>query len=474
MLNGHKMFVIDGHVANLIIVAARTAAGVTLFAVEGDAAGLTRTPLPTMDQTRKQARLEFADTPAVLIGVDGGAEAGLSKTLDLAAVALAAEQVGGAQRVLDASVEYAKTRIQFGRPIGWFQAIKHKCADMLLEVESAKSAAYYAAWAAAEDSDELPVVASLAKSLLLGGLLPLGGGEHPDPRRHRLHVGAPGPPLLQAGQVVGAVAGRSLVPPRAAGTAHRHLTCRGPSGSAPGRRATSPPTPARRLRARPSTAMSLLGPRPAPAQGRRGRRGADLPGAGGPARPGSRAGAWPPASLRGAGESEGDFSALGWLDDLGCLAAAEIPESAPRLVVGSASAACWRCTWPPTDERVAGVACLGTPADLGPLAVDPERLLERCRQTGVVSSPSFPASVDAWAKELTVLHPVEDAALLKGRPLLMVHGSDDPDVPLSDARALADAATGPSELHTVLGAGHWLRADPRVIAILAGWLERRH
>jgi len=164
ILNGHKMFVLDGHVANLIIVAARTAAGVSLFIVEGDAAGLVRAPLPTMDQTRKQARLEFSGTPATLIGLDGGAEAGLSKTLDLAAIALAAEQVGGAQRVLDASVEYAKTRIQFGRPIGSFQAIKHKCADMLLEVESAKSAAYYAAWAAAEDSDELPVVASLAKS----------------------------------------------------------------------------------------------------------------------------------------------------------------------------------------------------------------------------------------------------------------------------------------------------------------------
>ncbi len=163
-LTGHKMFVLDGHVANLIIVAARTAAGVSLFAVQGDAPGLTRTPLPTMDQTRKQARLEFSGTPATLIGTDGGAEPGLSKTLDLAAVALAAEQVGGAQRVLDAAVEYAKTRIQFGRPIGSFQAIKHKCADMLLEVESAKSAAYYAAWAAAEDSDELPVVASLAKS----------------------------------------------------------------------------------------------------------------------------------------------------------------------------------------------------------------------------------------------------------------------------------------------------------------------
>ena len=164
VLDGHKMFVLDGHVANLIIVAARTAKGVSLFAVPSDAAGLTRTPLPTMDQTRKQARLEFSGTPATLIGTDGGAEAGLTKTLDLAAVALAAEQVGGAQRVLDSSVEYAKTRIQFGRPIGSFQAIKHKCADMLLEVESAKSAAYYAAWAAAEDSEELPVVASLAKS----------------------------------------------------------------------------------------------------------------------------------------------------------------------------------------------------------------------------------------------------------------------------------------------------------------------
>jgi len=137
---------------------------VSLFAVQGESPGLTRTSLPTMDQTRKQARLEFSDVAATLVGADGGAEAGLSKTLDLAAVALAAEQVGGAQRVLDASVEYAKTRIQFGRPIGSFQAIKHKCADMLLEVESAKSAAYYAAWAAAEDSDELPVVASLSKS----------------------------------------------------------------------------------------------------------------------------------------------------------------------------------------------------------------------------------------------------------------------------------------------------------------------
>jgi alkylation response protein AidB-like acyl-CoA dehydrogenase len=137
---------------------------VSLFAVDADAAGLTRTPLATMDQTRKQARLEFSATPARLVGEEGGAGPALSRTLDLAAVALAAEQVGGGQRCLDMAVDYAKTRIQFGRPIGSFQAIKHKCADMLLEVESAKSAAYYAGWAAAEDSEELPVVASLAKS----------------------------------------------------------------------------------------------------------------------------------------------------------------------------------------------------------------------------------------------------------------------------------------------------------------------
>jgi putative redox protein len=126
------------------------------------------------------------------------------------------------------------------------------------------------------------------------------------------------------------------------------------------------------------------------------------------------------------------------------------------------------------DERVMGVACLGTPGDLSALVPDPGDLLAHCRRTGVVKTPGFPASAEAWAKELSVLHPAEDAALLKGRPLLMIHGSDDPDVPVPAARALADAATGPSELHVVLGAGHWLRADPRVIAILVGWLERRH
>jgi alkylation response protein AidB-like acyl-CoA dehydrogenase len=163
-IDGHKMFVLDGHTANLIIVAAKTGDNISLFTVAGDASGLTRTPLATMDQTRKQARLEFSGTPAKLLGTEGEGWPVLSRVLDLAAVALAAEQVGGAQKCLDMSVDYAKVRVQFGRPIGSFQAIKHKCADMLLEVESAKSAAYYAGWAAAELNDELPTVASLAKA----------------------------------------------------------------------------------------------------------------------------------------------------------------------------------------------------------------------------------------------------------------------------------------------------------------------
>ena len=163
-LNGTKMFVLDGHIADDVFVVARTAAGVSLFHCQGDAAGLTRTALSTMDQTRKQAKLEFADVSATLVGTEGQGWAVMSKLLDLAAVALAAEQVGGAQKVLEMAVDYAKVRVQFGRPIGSFQAIKHKCADMLLEVESAKSAAYYAMWCAAEDNDELPSVASLAKA----------------------------------------------------------------------------------------------------------------------------------------------------------------------------------------------------------------------------------------------------------------------------------------------------------------------
>ena len=163
-LDGRKSFVLDGHTANLILVVARTGDALSLFAVPAEASGLTRTALPTLDQTRKLARLDFAAVPAMLIGSVGDGRAVLSRALDVAAIAQAAEQLGGAQRALDMAVEYAKVRHQFGRPIGSFQAIKHRCADLLLEVESLRSAVQYAAAAVAEDSAEVPVVAALVKA----------------------------------------------------------------------------------------------------------------------------------------------------------------------------------------------------------------------------------------------------------------------------------------------------------------------
>jgi alkylation response protein AidB-like acyl-CoA dehydrogenase len=163
-LDGHKSFVLDGVTANLILVVAATDTGLSLFAVQPDAAGLSRATLPTMDQTRKLARLEFAGTSARLIGSPGDAAAVMDRVLDVAAIALAAEQLGGAQRALDMAVGYAKVREQFGRPIGSFQTIKHRCADLLLEVESLRSAVGYAAAAVAEGSAEVPVLAALAKA----------------------------------------------------------------------------------------------------------------------------------------------------------------------------------------------------------------------------------------------------------------------------------------------------------------------
>ncbi|OBY29151.1 acyl-CoA dehydrogenase family protein [Mycolicibacter kumamotonensis] len=163
-LNGEKMFVLDGHTADLLLVIARTANGPSIFAVEGSESGLRRVPMQTMDLTRKQARITFTDVPARLVGAEGEAAEVVPRVLNLAAVALAVEAVGGAQQCLDMAVEYAKVREQFGRPIGSFQAIKHKCADLLLEVESARSAAYYAMWAAAGNSSELPMAAAMAKA----------------------------------------------------------------------------------------------------------------------------------------------------------------------------------------------------------------------------------------------------------------------------------------------------------------------
>ena len=165
-LDGHKSFVLDGHSADLILAVAATGTDgqLSLFAVTSTADGLTRRALPALDQTRKLARLSFNHTPARLVGEPGAARAALDHTLDVAAVALAAEQLGGAQRALDMAVAYAKVRQQFGRPIGSFQAIKHRCADLLLEVESLRSAVGYAAAAVADGSTEVPVLAPLLKA----------------------------------------------------------------------------------------------------------------------------------------------------------------------------------------------------------------------------------------------------------------------------------------------------------------------
>ncbi|MCW2540357.1 MAG: Isovaleryl-CoA dehydrogenase [Frankiales bacterium] len=163
-LTGGKRFVPDAHVADLILVAARTADGISLFAVEKGAAGLSTEVELTMDLTRKLARVTLDSTPAQLIGTQGQAWNGLRRALRFAAVALAAEQVGGAQKVLDMTVQYSKERFQFGRPLGSFQALKHKMADMLVDIESAKSAAYDAARAVADGDADVELSASVAKA----------------------------------------------------------------------------------------------------------------------------------------------------------------------------------------------------------------------------------------------------------------------------------------------------------------------
>jgi alkylation response protein AidB-like acyl-CoA dehydrogenase len=168
-LDGVKSYVVDGHIADLLIVAARAPKtsgleGLALFTLAADASGVKKRPLAPMDPTRKIAQIEFSGAQASLLGnLNDGAKA-IQRTLDQAAIALANEMAGGAQTMLDSAVNYAKMRVQFGRTIGSFQAIKHKLADLLLEVELAKSAAYYAAQAAATDDPEWPALASLAKA----------------------------------------------------------------------------------------------------------------------------------------------------------------------------------------------------------------------------------------------------------------------------------------------------------------------
>jgi len=168
-LDGVKSFVLDGHTADLIVVLARRPGsvgdeGLSFFTVAGNAPGMTRRALKVVDPTRKQARLEFASVEARMLGESGGGAQPFARTLDQAAACLANEMVGGAERLRQSALDYANMRFQFGRSIASFQSMKHKQADMLVDVELARSAAYAAASAAADEDAEFPALASLAKA----------------------------------------------------------------------------------------------------------------------------------------------------------------------------------------------------------------------------------------------------------------------------------------------------------------------
>jgi alkylation response protein AidB-like acyl-CoA dehydrogenase len=172
-LNGEKLFVPDAHVADRIIVAARTGkskdsnGGITLFLIDRNAPGVQVEPLRTVDMTRRQCRVLLDNVTVAAADVLGSVNEGgavLRRVLDQATVGLSVELVGTAQRALDLSVRYAKERVQFGKPIGSFQAVKHKCVDMMIAVENARSLCYYAAWAVSENPPEARQAVPMAKA----------------------------------------------------------------------------------------------------------------------------------------------------------------------------------------------------------------------------------------------------------------------------------------------------------------------
>jgi len=167
VLTGTKTNVVFGQAVDTILVAARTAGGLSLFLIPSGTPGLSHEAVPTLDPTTKQAQLTFTNVsvgPEALLGREGAAGPVIDRMLRMAAVGLSLDQVGGAQWCLETSVEHGKTRFQFGRAIGSFQSIKHRCADMLVEVEHARSAAYHAARVTGHE-EELVIAAPLAKSV---------------------------------------------------------------------------------------------------------------------------------------------------------------------------------------------------------------------------------------------------------------------------------------------------------------------
>lgn len=180
-------------------------------------------------------------------------------------------------------------------------------------------------------------------------------------------------------------------------------------------------------------------------------------------------------SLRGTGASGGEFSLSGWLADLRAgvdRLLAEEDVSGVWLAgfsTGGSLAICLAAQ----DGRVRGVAAFGAPADFDDWASDPKRFAEHARSVGVLATRHSSAQFDAWSQELRQHRPVHEIQAIPPRPILLVHGAEDEEVPMVDARALADAADGQVELRIITGAGHQLRHDPRAVAILLGWLERQ-
>jgi uncharacterized protein len=179
--------------------------------------------------------------------------------------------------------------------------------------------------------------------------------------------------------------------------------------------------------------------------------------------------------LRGVGQSDGDFSVGGWLEDLGAVvdtASASVPNGS-TWIVGLGLTGSLAICLAASDPKVKGVASLAAPATFSDWFTNPSAALAYAREMDVISSPAAAIDAAVWARPIAGLDPLASARLLKGRPVLVLHGSDDDTVPISDARMIAEAAGSSAELRILAGAGHRLNSDPRVMALLLGWLERQ-